>query len=286
MKNHLSKMQQKPEAVIKTLMALIFVLLVNMMAIGQAEGKWYKVNASDCLLHLADEGLTKLSWTGTCQNGYANGHGKMEAWDNDLLVYEYVGNVAEGRMNGKGLFTIVGSGVYEGDFKAGEMHGNGKLSTEMLVYEGGFMDGMIHGKGRLKFANGDEYTGDFKFGAEDGNGVFTFANGTRYKGDFKNGNAHGAIIIEYANGDRYEGDVYENEYHGSGKLIVQGEYTYEGVFEDGLPQGEGVMITEKGNKAVGEFRNGELYNGEYLDAATGEKLGVVAEGVVKRIDEY
>lgn len=264
MKNQSFKVHQKSKTVIKILISIVFIVFGHLQIFSQTEGKWYKVNDSECLFFVADEDLTKLNWSGTCQNGYAYGHGKMEAWDDGVLVYEYEGNLAEGRMNGKGLFTIVGSGVYEGEF----------------------MDGMLHGKGHLKFANGDEYTGDFKFGAEDGSGTFTFANGTRYKGDFKEGNAHGFIIIEYANGDRYEGDIYENEHHGSGKLTIKGEYTYEGVFEDGQPQGEGVMITEKGNKAVGEFRNGELFNGEYLDAATGEKLGVVAEGVVKRIDEY
>ncbi len=286
MKNQLFKVHQKSKTVIKILISIVFIIFGNLQIFSQTEGKWYKVNDSDCLFYIADEGLTRLIWNGACLEGYAHGHGKLEAWDGELLVYEYEGNVAEGQMNGKGLFSIVGSGVYEGDFKAGEMHGNGKLSTEMLVYEGGFMDGMFHGKGQLKFANGDEYAGDFKFGAEDGSGVFTLANGTRYEGDFKEGQTHGFMVIEYANGDRYEGSIYENEYHGSGKLIVQGEYTYEGVFEDGQPQGEGVIITEKGKKGVGEFRNGELYNGEYLDAATGEKLGVVVEGAVKRIDEY
>lgn len=270
----------------KLLKTIFFYLFFACLVQAQVtEGGWYQTDDTSCLIYIADEGLTSVSWIGACKDGYAHGHGKMTAWDEDVLVYEYEGNITEGRMSGKGLFNIAGSGVYEGDFDAGEMHGFGKLSTEILVYEGDFVDGMFHGKGRLSFANGDEYIGDFRFGAEDGYGVFVFAGGTIYEGDWKDGQPHGSGIQKFANGDVYEGSYYDGEWYGTGKLIIKGEYIYEGAFEDGMPHGEGVMIPERGNKAVGEFRYGELFNGEIFDAATDEKLGVVVDGVAKRIDK-
>ena len=44
---------------------------------------------------------------------------------------------------------------YEGDFKDGLFHGQGKLVTRFGHYEGGFANNLRKGKGTFEWKNGD-----------------------------------------------------------------------------------------------------------------------------------
>ena len=64
--------------------------------------------------------------------------------------------------NSVSVFTFTDGDVYVGDFKNGQLHGQGKLGfTKGGYYEGGFRDGKFNGKGVLVYANGKSVEGDF-----------------------------------------------------------------------------------------------------------------------------
>jgi len=60
-----------------------------------------------------------------------------------------MGDFVKGKKEGKGRYVHSTGLVYEGDYKQGLKHGQGKLcnSDETTSYEGEFKDGLPHGKG-------------------------------------------------------------------------------------------------------------------------------------------
>jgi hypothetical protein len=102
--------------------------------------------------------------------------------------------------------------TYTGDYKFGEMNGEGTLAfTDGTKYVGQFKDNWPHGHGTLTFSNGKKYVGQFKDGQRHGQGTFIFANGAKYTGAFKDGQRHGQgtltyvygteVVVEYKNGE-------------------------------------------------------------------------------------
>ncbi|CAK8674025.1 unnamed protein product [Clavelina lepadiformis] len=69
---------------------------------------------------------------------------------------------------------------YDGDWKNGRLEGKGTytLPTE-TKYEGELKDGMFHGKGTLYFPNGSKYVANWCEGRAIG-GKYTFADGLEY----------------------------------------------------------------------------------------------------------
>ena len=55
------------------------------------------------------------------------------------------------------------------------------------MYEGEFKAGVWHGQGRLEFVNGDVYDGDFVEGIYNGLGTLTSSDGQIYNGSFLDG---------------------------------------------------------------------------------------------------
>lgn len=61
----------------------------------------------------------------------------------------YKGNFDMGRMTGIGRFEYKSGIVYEGQWKNGLWHGQGRLETHEAVYTGNFKVGFLEGKGTL-----------------------------------------------------------------------------------------------------------------------------------------
>ena len=58
-------------------------------------------------------------------------------------------------------------------------------------YEGEFKDGKRHGQGKLTYPDGRKFVGEWKDGEPIGQGTFTWSNGDKYVGEFKDGKKHG-----------------------------------------------------------------------------------------------
>ena len=70
---------------------------------------------------------------------------------------------------------------YEGEWKNGKYHGQGKLTIGKGIfegdkYEGDWKDGKQHGQGTYISTNRSKYVGEYKDGKENGQGTFTFTN--------------------------------------------------------------------------------------------------------------
>ena len=79
-----------------------------------------KINAQEKTCEVALEAI-KGTYTGSCENNKANGHGKAVGTD----VYE--GNFKEGYPDGRGLYTWKNESYYNGNFKKGRMDGEGEM---------------------------------------------------------------------------------------------------------------------------------------------------------------
>lgn len=139
-------------------------------------GRWQAFeNKSDCSVwNPAPKPNTVASWTGSCADGKANGLGR--------LVWTYVEAGA------------VRTQIYEGDMRAG----------------------MLHGRGAYVGPGGERYDGDWVNSKSTGQGILVLPNGDRYERDFVNANRTGRGVYQWSNGNHYEGDLLDNKMHGQG----------------------------------------------------------------------
>ena len=101
----------------------------------------------------------------------------------------YVGQVFNGKAEGKGI----------------KYHNNGDR------YEGEFKNDKYDGRGIYYYNNGDRYEGNFINGKYDGKGIFFAHEGSRYEGDYKNGLKEGKGALYIFNGDRMIGDYHNDK---------------------------------------------------------------------------
>ena len=115
-----------------------------------------------------------------------------QVWNHGNRDYEpfiWSGACVDGKASGEGRLTYRGgAGAYEGDMRAGTMHGRGVLIwVDGFRYEGEFSEGRQHGFGTLFRANGDRYEGAWRHGRPHGHGTFTTADGETYEGAWRDG---------------------------------------------------------------------------------------------------
>ena len=112
---------------------------------------------------------------------------------------KYVGEIKNGKREGKGIFYFKNGDIYEGDWKNDKMDGKGiykhKKTDETDRYEGDFRNDKRDGKGIVYFRDGNRYEGDFRNGRQEGKGVYYFKDGDRMMGDYLNGDAIGKHAI-------------------------------------------------------------------------------------------
>lgn len=184
------------------------------------------------------------TYHGSYLQGLKHGHGKLVG----TQVYE--GEFRNDKMHGSGRLDD-DRGAYEGEFAAGLFHGRGRFETPEGVYDGTFERGVFHGEGRFLFAKGGSYEGEYHKGQKHGTGQRVFVNGTAYSGTYKHDKLDFGTM-RYANGDQYVGSWRDDAPHGRGVSCKNGE-RYEGQFHNGMYHGHGKYT----------FREG-TYEGEYV----------------------
>lgn len=79
-------------------------------------------------------------------------------------------------------------GLYTGELKGGEPHGNGELKLDNGdFYEGEFAGGVFEGDGLYEWSNGAVYRGEFADGRIHGQGTYVAADGTTRSGIWEDG---------------------------------------------------------------------------------------------------
>ena len=160
----------------------------------------------------------------------------------------YLGEVKNGKFEGKGRIVVVSKGVeYEGDWHANMRHGKGvEKWADGKVYKGDFVKDTKEGFGDFSYPDGSSYTGNFHQNLFNGYGIFYRLGKYEYSGNFLNGFKHGKGKINYENGDYYEGEFYRGKRHGKGIFFwADEENVYDGEWFDDQPHGIG-YFTQKG----------------------------------------
>ena len=125
---------------------------------------------------------------------------------------KYIGQVVNGKAEGKGIAYFNNGDIYEGDCIRGNAEGKGiKHWNKGDRYEGIWKNDKKEEKGIYYYSNGDRYEGDWRDGIREGKGIYYYHNGDRYEGEFRNDKKGGKGVYYYSNGDRRMGDYFNDE---------------------------------------------------------------------------
>jgi antitoxin component YwqK of YwqJK toxin-antitoxin module len=108
-------------------MKLIFshiLIFISLFSFGQdTKGNFIKDKKCGCIVWFKN-GFAEdsVSWTGDCKNGFANGQGTIIGYTKGKPTSKYIGDVTNGKPNGKGVFTFANNMLkLEGNFSNGEI---------------------------------------------------------------------------------------------------------------------------------------------------------------------
>ncbi len=189
----------------------------------------------------------------------------------DSAVYE--GDYKDGKFHGDGKLTWRNGDVYIGEFENGLMHGDGTLSTATGdSYEGEYVDGLWEGQGHVRYKAGGEYKGEFKAGEFNGQGIFTSYDGVIYEGEFRDSRQHGKGKVTYKTGNTYEGDIENWILEGNGVyMTVNDGVIYSGQFVKGSQEGKGEIKRKNGEHYIGEIKGWSAHGMGVLTKKNGDK---------------
>lgn len=178
------------------------------------------------------------------------------------------------------LLSLVACGVNDNDKDKELLLDPDAVLPNGDQYQGQFKNGLFHGQGKLIFIRGGFYEGQFTLGRMTGKGVLVDADETRYEGTLVNGEYDGQGKIVYSTKASYEGGFSQGEYHGQGKYTDK-ESWYQGMFSEGDFAGEGEYVDYQGDRFKGEVKSW-LANGKgELTAADGAVMkGVFIDGQI------
>ena len=175
----------------------------------------------------------------------------------------YLGQIKEGKFEGKGELNIEGISKYNGEFKNDLPEGKGIFEDyeNNYKYDGDWSLGKKNGRGILEFADGTKYEGDFKNDLYDGNGIIKFNNGNVYEGEFVEGNIKGKGKFVWNDGKKYDGDYEDFMKNGFGKFFWKEKKYYEGQWLNNKQHGQGKIVND-GSEIEGTFRFGKIIKGK------------------------
>ena len=185
-----------------------------------------------------------ITWTGKSQNGFIVGYGTLEVYYKGELSYTYVGYMLDGKENGTGKFTeerSYGTITYEGEWKDGKRHGQGKRLLGTTRYEGEWVNGDLEGYGVYDHPSHPlkKYEGNWKEGEYHGYGkLFLIYENEKYEGNWKEGKRHGQGTYTFETGRKVSGTWKED-------WLVQKKIL--GKFTDGR-DGETYQTAKIGNQ--------------------------------------
>ena len=166
-------------------------------------------------------------------------------------------------MEGSGTVRFVGGAVYEGEWKEGKQHGNGKhVFATGDVYEGEWRADDRHGSGSCRYSNGNAYDGQWIEDRREGHGTLTYASGDVYEGGWSADRRHGRGMCRYASGDVFVGNYEAGRDVGEGALwSADGKSVYR--LEDGNPTrrisfGEAARIKVAGSSSTASAKASPL----------------------------
>lgn len=188
--------------------------------------------------------------------------------------YIYYGKIKKNKPDGYGILYYEGIPIFIGEFNKGKKDGYGiEIEDDMggyyIYYEGEYKDGEMEGEGKeyigiINEEDDEAYGYQYAFirYEEDGLGYLPLIENTIfYDGDFESGNFSNKGTMYYADGQvLYEGKFANGKYNGKGTLYYKnGQVMYKGKFKNGKYHGKGTLYYEDGTvKYKGKFKNGDV----------------------------
>ena len=171
----------------------------------------------------------------------------------------YLGDLRNGKSNGKGELVIKNKLKYTGEFKDDIPNGEGKLENfvDRTVYIGNVVNNLKEKKGILEFCDGTKYDGEFKNDKFDGEGILIFPDGRKYEGQFKDNKIKGKGKFTWSDGKVYEGEYEDFMKNGNGKYFWDDNKYYDGQWINNKQHGKGKLYYD-GNEMNGVFRYGKI----------------------------
>jgi hypothetical protein len=176
-----------------------------------AEEHWIADKETGCQLLFSGAlpSDNSVSWSGACKDGKVNGKGKLKFYEKKKMTGTFDGTAKNGELIYGTTETIDGR-KYVGEFKNGNINGNGKMTwPEGKVYIGEWKDGTQHGTGTMTFPPVSkiyiEYTGEWENNDPHGTGTMTYKTGDKYSGSWLKGRPHGKGTYTFKDGTSYEG---------------------------------------------------------------------------------
>jgi len=150
-----------------------------------------------------------IRWSGPCNQGYAEGRGRLEWFDASGNSDGWAeGTFEHGYLQGFGESLGPKGSHYRGEFLYSRKNGRGKLDTPLgIQYEGLFRDGQPEGFGTTVWPDGMRYEGEYRNGKRDGHGVFIGPSGLRVEVNSMDGQVEGRATVSGADGTSYHIEV-------------------------------------------------------------------------------
>jgi len=191
-------------------------------------------------------------------------------------------------VNGRRAITFSDGTRYDGQFKDGEICGQGTITfTDGSRYKGAFSNGEINGRGTMTFSDGSEYVGEFKDGVLSGQGTIIFPDGSAYRGEFKNNEYHGKGVWSTPHGIRYEGEFKNGRFDGQGIYSLPDGSEYIGYFKKDRFQGPGAWTSKDTDTAqdIPDTAHSEAKETDLLPGADlSDKTAVPFSGSVEPLE--
>jgi len=235
-------------------MILLIALIATTSLSSAADTDSWLITSSGCRVFASgpEEKNLKVSWTGACSDGFADGNGVL-SWSNGS---RYEGEVYVGKRSGKGTLYWSNGDWYEGDFKDGRREGFGTHHYGCKgTYHGEFHRGVMDGVGVLDMVDGNHYEGEFHNGLMDGLGKRSFADGSEYEGEFRRNQQEGLGRLLLANHSRYEGEFVNGRPEGHAMVTYPSGDVFEGTYVEGHAEGRGIATKPNGERDVGIFKD-------------------------------
>lgn len=170
---------------------------------------------------------------------HSNGSTEMGQWENGML---------------QGWGTYIGSDNFlaqAGNFKQGQVNGLALVKTVNSYQFGNWSNKALHGQG-FEFDNEQFYLGNFQKSLPDDYGVKIREDGKVYAGHWREGKENGQGWL------LYNEDEYENAY------FKQGEIASVNHRRKGETEGTCIAGNCVNGKGKYQFRNGDVYTGEFI----------------------
>jgi hypothetical protein len=196
-----------------------------------------------------------------------HGYGSMHFASGEV----HSGDFERDLRHGKGKLIHPDGSVFRGEWKWGEIVGEGKGAMPSEdgsgKYIGDWFHGQRQGHGTMITVDGDSYTGEWYEDMMHGHGIFISNNGEKYTGTFVRGEMEGIGTMEWpSRGDKYEGHWSSGVMNGEGSFFsgVDGSL-FRGMFVDGEKVGHGVI----------ELASGDTYSGLFEGDDTDNVFGII-----------